>query len=150
MVAAVHQAWKNMGRQANRVKCFRCGGAHFANACKFKDVVCHTCKKKGHLAKKWRSLKGKEKSGQGETSFSRWAAPIVPILKEDQTARICSDYKVTVNQVCKLEYRLRHRWPVCNVSRRKAVYQTGYEPSLSEITAGRRLKRIFRYQYTQV
>lgn len=35
--------------------------------------------------------------------FSRWAAPIVPVLKEDHTARICGDYKVTVNQVCKLE-----------------------------------------------
>jgi len=35
--------------------------------------------------------------------FSRWAAPIVPVLKEDKTARICGDYKLTVNQVSKLE-----------------------------------------------
>ena len=35
--------------------------------------------------------------------FSRWAAPIVPVLKQDKTARICGDYKLTVNQVSKLE-----------------------------------------------
>ena len=35
--------------------------------------------------------------------FSRWAAPIVPVLKQDETARICGDYKLTVNQVSKLE-----------------------------------------------
>jgi hypothetical protein len=39
--------------------------------------------------------------------FSRWAAPIVPVLKADGTARICGDYKLTVNQVSKLiEYPL--------------------------------------------
>ncbi len=36
-------------------------------------------------------------------NFSEWAAPIVPILKQDQTTRICGDYKVTVNPVSKLD-----------------------------------------------
>ncbi len=28
------------------VECYRCGGAHFANDCGFKDSVCHNCQKK--------------------------------------------------------------------------------------------------------
>ena len=35
--------------------------------------------------------------------FSDWAAPIVPIMKNDGRVRICGDYKVTVNQAAKLE-----------------------------------------------
>eukprot|EP00731_Ephydatia_muelleri_P035355 Em0116g7a len=35
--------------------------------------------------------------------FADWAAPIVPIVKEDGTVRICGDYKLTVNQASKLE-----------------------------------------------
>ena len=30
--------------------------------------------------------------------FADWAAPIVPVLKGDQTIRICGDFKQTINQ----------------------------------------------------
>ena len=33
--------------------------------------------------------------------FSDWAAPIVPVVKNDGTFCICGDYKVTVNLVAK-------------------------------------------------
>ena len=37
-----------------------------------------------------------------EVSNSEWATPIVPILKKDGLVRICGDYKITLNKVCKL------------------------------------------------
>ena len=36
-------------------------------------------------------------------SFSDWAAPIVPVIKQDGTVRLCGDYKITVNQAAKTE-----------------------------------------------
>ena len=34
---------------------------------------------------------------------SNWAAPIVPIVKSDQSIRLCGDYKITVNQATLLD-----------------------------------------------
>ena len=35
--------------------------------------------------------------------FSDWAAPIVPIVKDDGRIRICGDYRVTINHLSKLD-----------------------------------------------
>ena len=39
--------------------------------------------------------------------FADWAAPIVPVLKGDQTVHICGDFKQTINQASKLD-----RYPI--------------------------------------
>ncbi|XP_021364454.1 uncharacterized protein K02A2.6-like [Mizuhopecten yessoensis] len=45
-----------------------------------------------------------EREGTVEkVQFSEWAAPIVPIVKNDGSIRICGDYKTTVNGVSKLD-----------------------------------------------
>ena len=36
-------------------------------------------------------------------AFSKWAAPIVPIVKSDGKIRICGDYKLIVNQSTKVD-----------------------------------------------
>ena len=38
-----------------------------------------------------------------QVTYSKWAAPIVPVAKEDGTVRICGDYKLTVNQAAALD-----------------------------------------------
>ena len=40
---------------------------------------------------------------------SDWATPIVPVMKKDDTIRVCSDYKLTVNQATQTEVYLLPR-----------------------------------------
>ena len=35
--------------------------------------------------------------------FADWAAPIVPVVKNDGSIRICGDYKVTINRAAKVD-----------------------------------------------
>lgn len=42
----------NMGGSSKKGRCYRCGGtSHQANVCRFKELNCNYCKKKGHIAK---------------------------------------------------------------------------------------------------
>lgn len=36
-------------------------------------------------------------------TYSKWAAPVVPVVKADNTIRVCGDYKLTANKAIKLD-----------------------------------------------
>ena len=36
-------------------------------------------------------------------TFSKWAAPIMPVVKGDGKIRICGDYKLTINQSARVD-----------------------------------------------
>ncbi len=69
--------------------------------------------------------------------FSNWAAPIVPVVKRDGSIRVCGDYKLTVNQVAKVDsYPLPLIEGLCLTGRREVVHQTRLGPSLPAGEAG--------------
>ena len=41
----------NRSASTSAVVCWRCGGPHYAPSCRYINVVCRACNKKGHLAK---------------------------------------------------------------------------------------------------
>ena len=46
---------RNANSQGTPVSCHRCGGPHLATVCKFKEAVCYACRKRGHIARVYRS-----------------------------------------------------------------------------------------------
>ena len=56
------------GWSSQTAECYRCGGAHLATDCHFKDSECRWCKKKGHIARVCRSKKAAELNKPPSTS----------------------------------------------------------------------------------
>ena len=69
---------------------------------------------------------------------AEWAAPIVPIIKSDNTVHICGDFKVTINAVSKLD-----RCPIPKIEDFLAtlsggkLHQIRLKTSISTIAIGR-------------
>ena len=71
--------------------CYRCGGQHTANNCRFKDSTCNFCGKKGHIQWVCRSRRReaqhppatRQGSQQRQTHRLEEDAPTLPLLSAD-------------------------------------------------------------------
>uniref|UniRef100_A0A0L8GH78 CCHC-type domain-containing protein n=1 Tax=Octopus bimaculoides TaxID=37653 RepID=A0A0L8GH78_OCTBM len=55
----------------NQEKCYRCGKAHKATDCPFRETKCHFCDKKGHLQAVCRKKQHQKRNGQSQTPVKR-------------------------------------------------------------------------------
>ena len=92
--AEVHAIPRNSPPPRGQTNCYRCGGKHTADDCRFKEAVCHFCKKKGHIARVCRS-KAKQQRG-GKTSTSHKSLGKTNVIHIDEK-EVGTEY--TVNHV---------------------------------------------------
>ena len=57
--------------------------------------------------------------------FSNWAVPVVAVVKGDGSVRVCSDYKLTVNQASQLDH-----YPLPGID---LFFQVGKGPDIQQI-----------------
>ena len=75
----------------SNTECYRCGGKHAADKCRFRDSDCHHCGKKGHIAKACRSRKRERTHPRSERALrpqphSRSTTHHLGKSEEDSTA----------------------------------------------------------------
>ena len=72
--------------------------------------------------------------------FSMWAATIVPVVKHNGLIRICGDFKVTINQVSRLDSYtlLRIEELFAKLSGGKIFQQAGFVTGISPVTTRRK------------
>ena len=85
------------GQSSRTDECYRCGGAHLATDCHFKDSECRWCKKKGHIARVCRRKKAAELKKSSSTSHKA-AGPTCRATSKGNTPQLgadslCRDYK---------------------------------------------------------
>ena len=82
--------------------CYRCGGNHRADICKFKQATCHKCNKKGHIAKVCHSSQTKPPSNrQGQPPRNSSLHQILQAqeaLEDDSTDEVYALYNLPGSQ----------------------------------------------------
>ena len=73
-------------KQPSAMECYRCGGKHAPADCRFKDIDCHHCGKRGHIAKVCRT-KAREQQPRRQQKTSRTNQ-----VKPDTTAEEHTEY----------------------------------------------------------
>ena len=96
-------------------------------------TICHKDKVEDELKKL------QEQGVIEPVKFSKWAVPIVPVLKHDRKSiRICGDYKLTANKAVHM-----NQYPIPKIDNLLStlvrcgshLYTLGHEPSLPAVRA---------------
>ncbi|CAC5370699.1 unnamed protein product [Mytilus coruscus] len=77
---------RNNSGNSKQGDCYRCGGNHLAADCKFKDANCHSCKKKGHIAKKCRNKSANGNLSENHREFKSRFKPRAHFMEQDESS----------------------------------------------------------------
>ncbi|CAG2214143.1 unnamed protein product [Mytilus edulis] len=77
---------ENNSGNSKQGDCYRCGGNHLAAECRFKDAKCHSCKKKGHIAKKCRNKSANGNLSENHREFKSRFKPRAHFMEQDESS----------------------------------------------------------------
>ncbi|CAC5392455.1 unnamed protein product [Mytilus coruscus] len=85
---------RNNSGNSKQGDCYRCGGNHLAADCRFKDAKCHSCKKKGHIAKKCRNKSANGNLSENHREFKSRFKPRAHFMEQDESSESESEDEV--------------------------------------------------------
>ena len=86
--------------------CYRCGGGHLSDSCRFRDSECHYCHKRGHIFKKCRKRQADIKRSSIPRRFTHTVKEGSDEEEEDMNALYKMDHGRT--KPIKIELYLNH------------------------------------------
>ncbi|CAG2215196.1 unnamed protein product [Mytilus edulis] len=85
---------RNNSGNSKQGDCYRCGGNHLAAECRFMDVKCHSCKMKGHIAKKCRNKSVDGNLSENHREFKSLFKPRAHFMEQDESSENESENEV--------------------------------------------------------